>query len=155
MREPSHHLRFAILDTLTDSVPVKGVNISFYNQVPSDAVYPYGIITTASNTDDSTKDFFISDIIIRIEVATRYSEGSGGEFDCNSAIDKILTLLVRNNFDLADAGFSVVTAKKESVSYVKDITNKFNYYRGIIEMAYKVEQKDTAAGLQNQLQKEL
>lgn len=140
MKEPSHHLRKAIITALTGQVLVDAVALSIYNQVPANATYPYIRINTIDNTDESAKDSFISDIAIRIEVVTRYSADDGGELDCNLAIDKILTLLIRTELDLSASGFKVVTAKKDRVFYFQDITDKFNYYRGILDIDYKIEQ---------------
>ena len=79
MKDPIKFIRLKIISALNGNITSGGSNVSIYNQVPSNATFPfirvYGVSTTAV---DNNQTKYNVECITRIEVVTRFDGDRGG-----------------------------------------------------------------------------
>lgn len=159
MREVIHRVRKAYIDKLNGAVLLRGATVPIYNRIPSDASFPYIRIYSVSNDEtDQNQTNYITEVITRLEVVTRFTGDSGGELDSNLITDEILQLVRTRSADyinLDDEGFNVYTSQIESINYLEEDASDYTYFRVIIEVSNRIEQRAAQGGLQAELQTEL
>jgi len=57
--------------------------------------------------------------------------------------------------DLSAEGFNVFTTQIETINYLEEDASDYTYYRVIIEVSNRIEQREAQGGLQAELQTEL
>ncbi len=144
MKDPIKFIRLKIISALNGNITSGGSNVSIYNQVPSNATFPfirvYGVSTTAV---DNNQTKYNVECITRIEVVTRFDGDSGGELNANDIMNQITTLLVTKNqsaFDLSSYNFNCYTSTNSGVTYLEQDTSDHTYFRAILELSNKIEQ---------------
>jgi len=159
MREVIHRVRKAYIDKLNGAVLLRGATVPIYNRIPSDASFPYIRIYSVSNDEtDQNQTNYITEVITRLEVVTRFTGDSGGELDSNLITDEILQLVRTRSADyinLDDEGFNVYTSQIESINYLEEDASDYTYFRVVIEVSNRIEQRAAQGGLQAELQTEL
>lgn len=144
MKEVIHEVRKAYIAKLNGNVSLRGANVPIYNRVPSDASFPYIRIYSVSNDEiDQNSTNFISEVITRLEIVTRFTGDSGGELDSNLITDAVLQLVrtrSANYIDLSSLNFSVYTTEVEGINYLEEDTKDHTYFRVIIEVSNRIEQ---------------
>ena len=159
MREVIHRVRKAYIDKLNGAVLLRGATVPIYNRIPSDASFPYIRIYSVSNDEtDQNQTNYITEVIMRLEVVTRFTGDSGGELDSNLITDEILQLVRTRSADyinLDDEGFNVYTSQIESINYLEEDASDYTYFRVVIEVSNRIEQRTPQGGLQAELQTEL
>ena len=96
--------------------------------------------------------------ITRIECISRFYSDDGGELDTDLMVSQVLELVRTRSNDYADltaSGYNVYTTVNGGVNYLEDDLKDYTYFRAIIEISNKIEQIETFAGLQNELQNNL
>lgn len=159
MREVIHRVRKAYIDKLNGAVLLRGATVPIYNRIPSDASFPYIRIYSVSNDEtDQNQTNYITEVITRLEVVTRFTGDSGGELDSNLITDEILQLVRTRSADyinLDEEGFNVYTSQIESINYLEEDASDYTYFRVVIEVSNRIEQRTPQGGLQAELQTEL
>ncbi len=159
MREVIHRVRKAYIDKLASNVLLRGASVPIYNRVPSDASFPYIRIYSVSNDEiDQNQTNYITEVITRLEIVTRFTGDSGGELDSNLITDEVLELVrtrTSSYINLEDEGFNVFTTQIETINYLEEDASDYTYYRVIIEVSNRIEQREAQGGLQAELQTEL
>jgi len=159
MREVIHRVRKAYIDKLNGAVLLRGATVPIYNRIPSDASFPYIRIYSVSNDEtDQNQTNYITEVITRLEVVTRFTGDSGGELDSNLITDEILQLVrtrSANYINLDEEGFNVYTSQIESINYLEEDASDYTYFRVVIEVSNRIEQRTAEGGLQAELQTEL
>ena len=159
MREVIHRVRKAYIDKLNGAVLLRGATVPIYNRIPSDASFPYIRIYSVSNDEtDQNQTNYITEVITRLEVVTRFTGDSGGELDSNLITDEILQLVrtrSANYINLDEEGFNVYTSQIESINYLEEDASDYTYFRVVIEVSNRIEQRTAQGGLQAELQTEL
>jgi hypothetical protein len=159
MREVIHRVRKAYIDKLNGAVLLRGATVPIYNRIPSDASFPYIRIYSVSNDEtDQNQTNYITEVITRLEVITRFTGDSGGELDSNLITDEILQLVRTRSADyinLDEEGFNVYTSQIESINYLEEDASDYTYFRVVIEVSNRIEQRTPQGGLQAELQTEL
>ena len=159
MREVIHRVRKAYIDKLASNVLLRGASVPIYNRVPSDASFPYIRIYSVSNDEiDQNQTNYITEVITRLEIVTRFTGDSGGELDSNLITDEVLELVrtrTSSYINLEDEGFNVFTTQIETINYLEEDASDYTYYRVIIEVSNRIEQRTAQGGLQAELQTEL
>jgi hypothetical protein len=159
MREVIHRVRKAYIDKLASNVLLRGASVPIYNRVPSDASFPYIRIYSVSNDEiDQNQTNYITEVITRLEIVTRFTGDSGGELDSNLITDEVLELVrtrTSSYINLDDEGFNVFTTQIETINYLEEDASDYTYYRVIIEVSNRIEQREAQGGLQAELQTEL
>jgi hypothetical protein len=159
MKEVIHRVRKAYIDKLASNVLLRGASVPIYNRVPSDASFPYIRIYSVSNDEiDQNQTNYITEVITRLEVVTRFTGDSGGELDSNLITDEVLELVrtrTSSYINLDDEGFNVFTTQIETINYLEEDASDYTYYRVIIEVSNRIEQRTAQGGLQAELQTEL
>jgi len=159
MREVIHRVRKAYIDKLNGAVLLRGATVPIYNRIPSDASFPYIRIYSVSNDEtDQNQTNYITEVITRLEVVTRFTGDSGGELDSNLITDEILQLVRTRSADyinLDEEGFNVYTSQIESINYLEEDASDYTYFRVVIEVSNRIEQRTAEGGLQAELQTEL
>lgn len=159
MREVIHRVRKAYIDKLNGAVLLRGATVPIYNRIPSDASFPYIRIYSVSNDEtDQNQTNYITEVITRLEVITRFTGDSGGELDSNLITDEILQLVRTRSADyinLDEEGFNVYTSQIEGINYLEEDASDYTYFRVVIEVSNRIEQRTPQGGLQAELQTEL
>ena len=159
MKEVIHRVRKAYIDKLASNVLLRGASVPIYNRVPSDASFPYIRIYSVSNDEiDQNQTNYITEVITRLEIVTRFTGDSGGELDSNLITDEVLELVrtrTSSYIDLSDEGFNVFTTQIETINQLEEDASDYTYYRVIIEVSNRIEQREAQGGLQAELQTEL
>jgi hypothetical protein len=143
MKDPSHLIRKEVFDALSGNVTLNSVALSVYNVVPDSGAYPYIYIYSVSNDDiDNNKSKYISNITTRVEVVTAFDTNTGGQLDCNLAMNQISQLLVSKTsfFDLSSNNFNVYNAVNNGITYITEDTETQTLYRAILSFQNSVEQ---------------
>jgi hypothetical protein len=143
MKEPSYLIRKKVYDALDGNITLNSATLSVYNVVPSSGSYPYIYIYSISNDNtESNKSKYISSIITRVEVITAFDTNTGGQLDCNLAMNQITQLLVSQSsyFDLSSDNFNVYGARNNGITYITEDTDTQTLYRAILSFESTVEQ---------------
>jgi len=144
MKEVIHQVRKAYITKLSGNVLLRGASVPIYNRVPSDASFPYIRIYSVSNDEiDQNQTKYITEVITRLEIVTRFTGDSGGELDSNLITDEVLEIVrtrTSNYIDLSAEGFNVFTTQIESINYLEEDASDYTYYRVIIEVSNRIEQ---------------
>ena len=159
MKSATHLLRRAIINKIKNNVFINNIVVPVYNRIPNDATYPlirvYGV---SMDETDQNQTSFITETITRIECISRFYSDDGGELDTDLMVSQVLELVRTRSNDYADltaSGYNVYTTVNEGVNYLEDDLKDYTYFRAIIEISNKIEQIETFAGLQNELQNDL
>jgi len=159
MKEVIHRVRKAYIDKLASNVLLRGASVPIYNRVPSDASFPYIRIYSVSNDEiDQNQTNYITEVITRLEIVTRFTGDSGGELDSNLITDEVLELVrtrTSSYINLDDEGFNVFTTQIETINYLEEDASDYTYYRVLIEVSNRIEQREAQGGLQAERQTEL
>ncbi len=159
MREVIHRVRKAYIDKLNGAVLLRGATVPIYNRIPSDASFPYIRIYSVSNDEtDQNQTNYITEVITRLEVITRFTGDSGGELDSNLITDEILQLVRTRSADyinLDEEGFNVYTSQIESINYLEEDASDYTYFRVVIEVSNRIEKRNPQGSLQAELPTEL
>ena len=143
MKDASHLIRKDIYDALTGNVTLNSATLPVYNVVPNNGNYPYIYIYSLSNDEtDVNKDKYNANVITRVEVVTAFATGTGGQLDCNLAMNQISQLLVDKSsfFDLSSNNFNVYAARNNGINYITEDTRTRTLYRAILEFRCTVEE---------------
>lgn len=144
MLSPNKYIRKAIINRLTGNVIINGNPVPVFNRIPSNSTFPFiRVYSFSLNESDFNQSSFITQVITKIEVVTRYQSDNGGELDADNAVNKILELIrTRSNgyFDLSGDGFNVFTCINEGITDFEDDDQDYTYFRKILEISNKVQQ---------------
>jgi len=144
MKEVIHEVRKALIGKLNGNVTLNGATVPIFNRLPSSATYPLIRIYSVSNDEvDQNRTSYITEVITRLEVITRFSGDSGGELDSNLITDQILQLVRTRSDDYIDLeaeGFKVFTSTVAGINYLTKYGDDYTYFRTIIELSNKIEQ---------------
>ena len=81
MKDTSTALRTAYFNALNNVITLNSVPVPFYDQVPSNALYPYVYVSDFTCTEETTKDAFGYNATITVVCAMKYDANYGGESD--------------------------------------------------------------------------
>ena len=143
MKDPSHLIRKEVYDALNGNITLDGSALPVYNVVPDNGSIPYIYIYSVSNENtEDNKSNYISNITTRIEVVTAFPTNTGGQLDCNLAMNQITQLLVsKSSFvDLSSDNFNVYNAINGGITYITNDNNTDTVYRAVLEFESNVEQ---------------
>jgi len=144
MKEVIHEVRKALIGKLNGNVTLNGATVPIFNRLPSSATYPLIRIYSVSNDEvDQNRTSYITEVITRLEVITRFSGDSGGELDSNLITDAILQIVRTRSADYIDLeaeGFKVYTSTVAGINYLTEDSDDFTYFRTIIELSNRIEQ---------------
>ena len=144
MKEVIHEVRKALIGKLAGNVTLNGATVPIFNRLPSSATYPLIRIYSVSNDEvDQNRTSYITEVITRLEVITRFSGDSGGELDSNLITDQILQLVRTRSvdyIDLSSDNLSAFTSEVAGINYLTEDGDDFTYFRTIIELSNKIEQ---------------
>lgn len=143
MKEPAHFVRKGLFNVLNGNISYNGSNVPVYNVVPDGQSYPYIIIYSVStNQIEDNISNYISDVVTRIEVVTRFADSDGGQLQANQIINSISQLVIKKAslLDLTSDGFNVYSQVNEGINYVTEDLLDNTYYRGVISLSVKLEQ---------------
>jgi hypothetical protein len=144
MKEVIHEVRKALIGKLNGNVTLNGATVPIFNRLPSSATYPLIRIYSVSNDEvDQNRTSYITEVITRLEVITRFSGDSGGELDSNLITDQILQLVRTRSvdyIDLSSDNLRAFTSEVAGINYLTEDGDDFTYFRTIIELSNKIEQ---------------
>jgi len=144
MKEVIHEVRKALIGKLNGNVTLNGATVPIFNRLPSSATYPLIRIYSVSNDEvDQNRTSYITEVITRLEVITRFSGDSGGELDSNLITDQILQLVRTRSvdyIDLSSDNLSAFTSTVAGINYLTEDGDDYTYFRTIIELSNKIEQ---------------
>ena len=85
---------------------------------------------------------FISEITTRIEVVTAFDTNTGGQLNCNKAVNAITEILISKTtfFDLSSDDFNVYNAINNGITYLTEDTETQTIYKGVLSFQNSVEQ---------------
>ena len=143
MKDPSHLISKKVYDALNGNITLNSSNVPVYNVVPSSGTFPYIYIYSVTNDDtENNKTNYVSTIITRVEVVTAFPTNTGGQLDCNLAMNQITQLLISKSsfFDLSSDDFNVYDAINKGISYLTEDTNTRTLYRAVLDFESTIEQ---------------
>ena len=143
MKDPSYLIRKKVFEALNNNITISGTLYTVYNVVPSNVVYPYiYIYSLDANTIEDNQQKYIQLLTTRVEVVTAFDTNTGGQLNCNKAINEISQLLISKTsfFDLSSDNFNVYAAESNGITYVTEDTETYTLYRGILSFQNQVEQ---------------
>ena len=143
MKDCSHLIRKKIFDALDGNVVISGSLYPVYNVIPGNVVYPYIYIYSLGNDSiEDNKSKFISEITTRIEVVTAFDTNTGGQLNCNKAVNAITEILISKTtfFDLSSDDFNVYNAINNGITYLTEDTETQTIYKGVLSFQNSVEQ---------------
>jgi len=144
MKEVIHEVRKALIGKLNGNITLNGATVPIFNRLPSSATYPLIRIYSVSNDEvDQNRTSYITEVITRLEVITRFSGDSGGELDSNLITDQILQLVRTRSvdyIDLSSDNLSAFTSTVAGINYLTEDGDDYTYFRTIIELSNKIEQ---------------
>ena len=114
-----------------------------YNVVPSNVVYPYiYIYSLDANTIEDNQQKYVQLVTTRVEVVTAFDTNTGGQLNCNLAMNEISQLLISKTsfFNLSSDNFNVYAAQSNGISYLTEDTDTYTLYRAILSFQNQVEQ---------------
>ncbi len=93
MTDPSTAIRTSYYTALNNHVTLNAVPVPFYDQVPSNAAYPYMYVSDYTCTEDTTKDAFGYNATITLVAVMKYPANSGGESDIDVIAGQIENII--------------------------------------------------------------
>lgn len=145
MNEALHHIRKALVTSLTDHVTLDGGSnyVSVGNIIKDTIDEPYIRIFSFSSTEaDQNASSFNLECTTRIEVTTSSKYNSGGQLDCNKIVDQILNRVRTRSsgyLDLSSDNFNVYVTTAPTVVYEEANLDERSYFRAEIDLVHKVE----------------
>ncbi len=143
MKDPSYLIRKKVFDALDGNITISGSLYSVYNVIPSNANYPYiYIYSLDANTIEDNQQKYIQMVTTRIEVVTAFDTNTGGQLNCNKAMNEITQLIISKTsfFDLSSDNFNVFAAQSNGITYITEDTDTYTLYRGVLSFQNQVEQ---------------
>ena len=141
MKDPSYLIRKKVFDALNNNITISGTLYPVYNVVPSNVVYPY-IYSLDANTIEENQQKYKQLITTRVEVVTAFDTNTGGQLNCNLAMNEISQLLISKTsfFNLSSDNFNVYAAQSNGISYITEDTDTYTLYKAILSFQNQVEQ---------------
>ena len=143
MKDPSYLIRKKVFEALNNNITISGTLYPVYNVVPSNVVYPYiYIYSLDANTIEDNQQKYVQLVTTRVEVVTAFDTNTGGQLNCNLAMNEIIQLLISKAsfINLSSDNFNVYAAESNGITYVTEDTETYTLYRGILSFQNQVEQ---------------
>lgn len=139
MRDPNSKIRKAVYDSLNGVI-----SCSVYNRVPNNASMPYVIIGGQNTSDNQrTKDTFLYEHSILVEIITGNESGAGGDLDADNIADEIcqiLNPLTISGYIQPTNLFKIIVIELESSNALNDETETMVINRRLMRFRMIVEQ---------------
>lgn len=125
MKDPSDSIRDWLYTTLNAAVSYGGSTISVYSFPPKDQTFPYIVIgeQTMSGESESTKDAYITEHEVTIEVWDSYLGNDASYVRANTIGDSVLQLL-RTRTAITISGYNVIRLLADAMITDRIITDK-------------------------------
>lgn len=145
MRDPASKIRKAVYDSLSDVI-----SCAVYNRVPNNASMPYVIIGGQNSSDNQrTKDTFLYEHSILVEIITGNESGAGGDIDADNIADEICVIL--NPLTISEyiqpaSQFKIIVIELESSNAFNEDTETMVINRRLMRFRMIVEELEAGIG---------
>lgn len=141
MKLPSKQLQIAYYTALNGNITYGGSNVPVYDVVPQDADYPYIVLADQIVTDrPSTKDSYISDVIMQVDVVTGFEGAYGGKSMMYDISDSVIDIIRTRAPYISLTGFNLFKSTLDIASLVTNETETHILYINRIRFRHLIEE---------------
>jgi hypothetical protein len=125
MKDPSDNIRDWLYTLLYGNVSYGGSTVAVYSFPPKDQSFPYIVIgeQTMTGESESTKDAYITEHEVTIEIWDSYSGNDASYVKVNTIADSILQL-VRVRTAITITGYNVIRLLADNMATERVLTEK-------------------------------
>ena len=144
MKIAAHIVRKAIFDELNNNITFNGQAVGVFNKVPHNVSYPFiKIYGDSEKSDFKNQSSYITEIITKIEVVTKFKGDAGGELHSQQIMDDVLQLIngtTPNTASLTTDSFNNYITDVKDIVFLEDYAKDNTYYRAIASVITQTEQ---------------
>ena len=140
MKLPSKQVQIAYYTALNGNVTYNSAEVPVYDVVPTASSYPYIVLgDQIINDRPSTKDSFITDVTMQVDVVTGFEGNYGGKsqmYDISSDV----TDIIRTRVPLSLTGFTMITSTLDLASIIVEQTDTHILYINRIRFRHLIQE---------------
>lgn len=141
MNLPSKELQRAYYTALNGNITYNGSVVPVYDLVPTGADYPFIHLGDQIVRENGTKDSFISDVIMQVDIVTGFEAGFGGKAQMYDIADLVSRAIVeRVPSVLSLSGFNLFKSQLDVSSFLEDQTDTHILYINRIRFRHLIQQ---------------
>lgn len=141
MNLPSKELQRAYYTALNGNITYNGSVVPVYDLVPTGADYPFIHLGDQIVRENGTKDSFISDVIMQVDIVTGFEAGFGGKAQMYDIADLVSRVIVeRVPSVLSLSGFNLFKSQLDVSSFLEDQTDTHILYINRIRFRHLIQQ---------------
>ena len=134
----------AYYNALNNIVSLNSAPVPFYDQVPSNAAYPYMYVSDFTCVEETTKDVFGWNATITIVAAMKYPANYGGQSDIDSITAQIEDIVRGSTTTSQPLSFApdfanVITQLDQSNFFKVSVADGIVFYR-TLKFRHRVQQ---------------
>lgn len=137
-KDAGHDLAVRYVQLLSN-ISLSSKVIKVYDEPALNAVYPFIQIGFRTSVDFVTKQDFGQEITQTLWVVDRF-QGNTGHRDNINFITNEITKIIRGRPVFSINGWNVVTATLDIVTFSKETTNTYTYWRNEVRFRHKIQQ---------------
>jgi hypothetical protein len=144
MKDPATAIRTAYYNALNNVVTLNSSPVPFYDQVPSNAAYPYMYVSDFTCVEETTKDNFGWNATVTIVTAMKYPANYGGQSDIDNIAGQIENLVRGANTTSQPLSFlpnfqNVITEMDQSNFFRAQVPDGIMFYR-TLKFRHRIQQ---------------
>lgn len=144
MKDASKTIRTAYYNALNNIVSLNSAPVPFFDQVPSNAAYPYMYVSDFTCVEETTKDVFGWNATITIVAAMKYPANYGGQSDIDSIAAQIEDIVRGSTTTAQPLSFApdfanVITQLDQSNFFKVSVADGIVFYR-TLKFRHRIQQ---------------